>query len=239
MKKQFLMIATATLLASPLFAQLLEINAKGSGKSTWILNKNISDAGADQDSDLGWGYNYGGGLTFYFTKSLGVGADVMFNQYNAAFKGTFGAPLNFSYTSKITLNTLDIPVMFKIKGEESGGFLELGAQYSMFNSINYHSSIGGINSDRDVKDKFTSSGIEGLLGLGLNIDLNDRLVIQAGLRFEYGLTDIKGVDGLGRNLSDNLMYPLVYSKYQPSHLAAAGFFLGMAYSIGHITKSPG
>ncbi len=235
-KKQLLIAVAAVLLAAPSFAQLLELNAKGSVKSTWILNKNISDDGDEQDSDFGWGYNWGGGFTFYFTKSLGVGADIMLNQHNAAFEGKFGAPLNYSYTSKITFNTLDIPMMFKIKGEESGSFLELGVNYSMFNSVNYHASANGYNSDTDVKDKYTSSSVAGLLGLGINIDLNDRLVIQTGLRFEYGFTDVKGVDGLGRDLSNSLMYPLVYDKYQSSHLVAAGFFLGMAYSIGHVTK---
>lgn len=221
-------------------AQTIEFNAKGSGKSTWLINNNIMDDGDEQDPAAGWGYNYGAGVTFYFTDNLGIGADLLLNKHVAEFKGIF--PSSYTYVSDITLNTIDIPLMFKVQSS-TGGYIELGAQYSTISSVKYTyvgSLLGSpinINTANNVSDKFTSSNISALLGLGMKIKLGDRFAIISGLRFEYGLTDIKGVDAFGNNLSDTnnpLIYPGMYDAYQPTKSASASLFLGLSFTIGNV-----
>lgn len=232
MKKKGVLLGIAAILGltRPAFCQTFELDIKGTGNSTWMLNSNISNAGSEQNPDPGWGYNYGAGLTFYFSKIVGVGADLLINQHAIRYDGTL--PLNDTYESYVKLRTTDIPIMVKFLNS-TGGFLELGGVYSTVKTASYKFT-GSISASSDVKNRFISPYYSVIFGMGTHFHLSKRLAITTGLRVIYSVTDIKGVDGLGRDLSDNLLYPSVYKTYAASHLLAGGLYLGMSYSIGKI-----
>jgi hypothetical protein len=216
------------------YAQTVEIDAKGMFKSTWLANVNVSNAGATQDFALGWGYNYGAGVTFYFNSMLGIGIDGLINSHTANYKGIIndnnGKQIG-DYTSSVTLNSLDIPVLFKIKNK-GGGFLELGAAYCVENSATYSASgtqsNASFTSTSNVDQYYAKTNIVGVLGLGIKIKFSDRLSMKTGLRFEYGFTDLKGLDAMGRDLTDSMLYP----TYKPTNSVAGGIMLGLTYTLG-------
>lgn len=215
-------------------AQTVEIDAKGSFKSTWLANQNVSDAGSTQDFALGWGYNYGAGVTFYFNSTIGVGIDGLLNSHTANYKGVTNDATGKQigdYTSSVTLNSLDIPVLFKLKNK-GGGFLELGAAYCVINSAIYsnNGTISSVsyNSTNNVDQYYAKSNFVGVFGLGIKIKFTDRLSMKTGLRLEYGFTDLKGLDAMGRDLTDSMIYP----KYRPTNSVAGGILLGLTYTLG-------
>ena len=61
------------------------------------------------------------------------------------------------------------------------------------------------------------------------------LGIIFGLRLQYGIKDAKGVDALGRSLSNSLIYP----EYNKTRAAAAGFTFGLMYTIDTKEKESG
>src|SRR6266404_901009 len=121
MKKKILTLTLLAFTALAMQAQNFEVGVKGSYKSTWLFNKNISDKGATQDYAAGWGYNYGLGFNYYFNDRFGVGADVLLNTHTGHYTGTDDS--THSYTSWATIQSLDIPVMFKMRSD-NGGYIE-------------------------------------------------------------------------------------------------------------------
>ena len=61
MKTKILLFILALICSiSTTFSQFaIDVEAKGSANSTWLLNKNISDLGASQNYAMGWGSTYG------------------------------------------------------------------------------------------------------------------------------------------------------------------------------------
>lgn len=213
--------------------QSLELNVKGTGNTTWLFNPNISNDGDEQDLDIGWGFNYGGGITFYINKHIGVGADLLLNQHACRFTGKFPAPLSSNFSSSSVLKSTNIPLMIKLRSN-TGGFFELGVQFSSLKSANYTIKWDGNSRSSDVKITYPSSWLSAVLGMGANIKMSDRASVLAGIRFIYSIDDVEGVDAYGRDLGNALYYPLIYDKYKPSHLFSGGLFLGFAFTIGKV-----
>ena len=90
------------------FSQLsVDVQGKGLGNSTWLLNKNISDMGATQDYTLAWGSSYGVAANAYFGMT-GLGIEFLYNTHNASFTGAYSVNdvSTGSYTSNIKLQTI-------------------------------------------------------------------------------------------------------------------------------------
>lgn len=221
-----------------LFSQTLYLEGKGGFKSTWLLNKNVSDDGSEQDYAAGWGNHYGLGASMYFNKSIGIGVDLLMNTHTGAYSGEFDST---DYTSHTRLKSFDIPLMLKLKSEQ-GGFLEFGVQYSSISSAKYsydmnvtlpNGQIASSDSTLNVDTSFVSSNVSLVFGLGIQIKFTDRIGLKTGFRFEYGLTDLEGVDAFGRDLK-NFTYSSVteYESYQKTHSASGSFMLGIYFMLG-------
>ena len=235
MKKTIPLFLISALFSTLMTAQQLEISARGSYKSTWLFNKNISDLGAKQDYAAGWGYNYGLGVTIYFNEKIGIGVDALLNDHSGNYTGELDS--NRTYTSNVKLNSLDIPLLFKLKSS-TGAFLEVGPQLGMisaakydFNQSYYNSGTGTtINNDTSfaVDGKYATTNLSAVLGFGINIKLVSHLSLKTGIRLEYGILDLKGVDALGQDVNDAVLYP---NKYGTSS-AAGGLFLCLTWRFG-------
>jgi hypothetical protein len=212
-----------------------ELQAKGSYNSTWLLNKNISDADASQNYANAWGYNYGLGFNAYFG-NIGVGIEGLMGNHVGGYSGVIetkdsaGVLLSKeNYRSKVTLNVIQIPLFFKLRSE-FGAYLEVGPQFNMVSSANYNRTGTGLNADTAVTTYYSSSYISAALGFGFKFKFGDGpLSLDAGLRLNYGLTDLKGVDGLGRDLSNAIFY----KKAEPTNAAAGGIVVALTYQLNH------
>lgn len=227
--KRCLLFIAALIVSSYGFAQGLELSAKGSYRSTWLFNDTLSKQGASQDYDMGWGYNYGLGATFYFTKSIGVEVNGLLGKFNGNYQGVVDSIGN--YTSQVSLNTLDIPLLFKLRTKSGSGYIEIGPQYSLIEKAYYDLSGDSITvSNRDVTSLYSESNLSVLFGMGINIELAKRIDLTTGIRLEYGLDNLKGVDAVGDAFVD-------FFKYQGpgrTYTAAGGLFFGVTYKLGKV-----
>lgn len=228
MKKALLIIAML-FMSSYGFSQGLELSAKGSYRSTWIFNDTLSKQGDSQDYDLGWGYNYGLGATYYFTKSIGVEVNGLLGKFNGNYQGIVDSI--GEYTSQVSLNTLDIPLLLKLRTKSGSGYIEIGPQYSLIQEAHYELTGDSLSvSNRNVTSQYSESNLSVLLGMGINIDLSKRLDLTTGIRLEYGLEDIKGVDAVGDAFIDFFKYKGPGRTYT----AAGGLFFGVTYKLGNV-----
>jgi hypothetical protein len=214
----------------------IEIHVKGGANSTWLFNKNVSNAGNEQDYAAGWGFNYGVGLNMYFG-NVGFGVEGLLANHRAAYAGALeikdaGGVVTGTnnYSSNVNLKVTQIPVMFKWKSE-IGGYLEIGPQYNIISSAMYHySDDAGTTTDTAVTSAFSKSFFSAVLGFGFKIPIaKSRVSVLGGLRLQYSLSDLKGVDGLGRELINPFAYPKGPEKTAG---ASGGLMLGIVYTLG-------
>lgn len=210
-----------------------EIQAKGLGNSTWLFNSNISDLGDEQDYANGIGINYGLGFNAYFGK-LGIGIEGLMGNHIGSYAGTLefkdstGAVVNkIDYTSSVNLKTIQIPLMFKLKSDIL--YFELGPQYNLISSAVYKRSGDGIEADTAVTTNYASSFISALVGFGAKIKFGESpLSMNIGLRFQYSFTDLEGVDALGNDLGNSILY----KDYANTSAASGGVVIGLTYQLG-------
>ncbi|MFL5763642.1 MAG: porin family protein [Bacteroidia bacterium] len=207
----------------------IEIHGKGLANSTFLFNKNVSDAGDEMDYAAGWGFNYGLGFSMYFGK-VGFGVEGLMGNHRGAYAGTQAN--GDDYSSNVNLKITQVPVFFKLKSE-TGGFLEIGPQYNLVNEATYHFTTTGQTVDSAMTDYYAKSYFSAVLGAGFKIPVaKSRFSFTAGIRFQYSLTDLKGVDAMGIRFID----PFKYKTPQRTDAATAGFMLGVCYTIGEKKK---
>ena len=88
----------------------------------------------------------------------------------------------------------------------------------------------------DVSSAFAKNYFCAVLSFGNNIRLSRSLFFNINLRFSYDITDMKGVDALGQDLSNSALYSGAnpfYAKNEPTNAVSASFGVGLIYRIGH------
>jgi hypothetical protein len=203
-------------------AQNLEIGLMGGGKSTWLFNKNISDDGDEQDYAAGWGYSFGFTAANYFNGTVGMELDFLYTSHAGNYTGVIDS--GKSYDSNVRLTMYDFPLLFKARGE-SGGFFEIGPEFTIVSKAIYNSTGRIFVQDSSMTDYYSSNNISVVMGFGIDVDVNPRWAIRTGLRFEWGLKDLKGIDGMGNALNN----PFLYKEQNPTNLAAGALYLGVTY----------
>ena len=114
------------------------IQAKGIVNSTFIVNNAvISDK--NQSNAFALGGNGGIGASIIYDNTVGASVDVLFGTHTANYSGKYNVgPIESSYTSKVKLTTVQIPILFRLDSEE--GYLEIGPQLNVITSANYSSN---------------------------------------------------------------------------------------------------
>lgn len=231
--KTLLFIIALTCGISTTFSQFaIDVQAKGSANSTWLLNKNISDLDASQDYAMGWGSTYGIAGNVY-AGIIGVGIELNYATHNGAYEGVIsagGVTLD-TYNSSVKLKALQIPLLLKFQSE-GGSYIELGPQLTNISSATYNRSgtipvVGTYENDpKDVSDQYSGTYISGVLGFGAKIPLGETLPlgILIGVRLQYSFGDIMGVDAYGSSLES-------YSTAEPTQAVSGGIIIGAAYTI--------
>jgi hypothetical protein len=224
-------------LTQSFFSQLsVDVQGKGLGNSTWLLNKNISDMGATQDYALAWGSSYGVAANAYFGMT-GLGIEFLYNTHNASFTGAYSVNdvSTGSYTSNIKLQTIQIPLLLKFQSAK-GAYIELGPQMTNISSAQFDRSgeiIGvNFNESKDVTDEYTSSYISGVLGFGSKIALSDLpLGLLLGVRIQYSFGDMMGVDGEGYSLGSSDNPSFFHPTHEPTQAISGGIVFGITYTV--------
>lgn len=214
-----------------LFAQTKQasftVGVMGMGKNTWLFNNNIFDRpNSEQEVEASMGTSFGLNMSLYFTQNVGIGVDVLYATHNQKFNGTTDILTKTPYTSKVHFSCIDIPVYLRLS-TNGGAYFELGSYFSMITSASYsqESSLSLFNGSKDIKAFTSGFNAAPLLGLGIDINLTDNLILSPGLRFSYGLSDVAGVDGQGVELTNTIRYP----TYEKTHTLSGGLLVGLVY----------
>ncbi|MCB0396745.1 MAG: PorT family protein [Flavobacteriales bacterium] len=233
MKKHLLIALTviSSIPALPAFAQprssgSFNVGPIATARSTWFLNKNTSDADeTEQAYEPSFGYGYGVNLGSYFNDNFGIELDIFMASYMQKYKG--GASYTLQYHSKTAVKAVDLPLVAVVKAN-SGSYFEIGGMYSLVNKANFTMSFDStkitLHDNTNVKTSFNKNNISAVIGFGMEGNLGDQLLLTAGFRFTFGLSDFQGVDALG----------IPYSKYTDAyttHTATGGIHLALKYMI--------
>ena len=148
-------------------------------------------------------------------------------QYFALNQKYAGKTNNVLWESKVGLSGIQIPVYGKFM-TNSGAFVEVGWQFAFVTAAKYSrnsisTSESGANAD--VKESFTKVIYSPHIGLGVDWFLNDTWAITTGVRFHYGINDMKGVDGYMRDVNNDPIYP----DPKPTNALSGGIVLGVRY----------
>ena len=206
--------------------------------SSWLFSKavqTLDDGVSDQKFSFGW--SAGGSFEYRFNELIAVGLDLQYFSYHQKYEGSLDTQSRF-YESDVRFNGLNLPVYAKIMAN-NGAFVELGWQFGFLLGARHNmtSAQGGqLVNNADVAEHFGGTILSPHLGLGFDFMLSDEIMITFGIRANYGINDVKGVDGLGNPISE---YPR-FGTYSispdtatpsPNHVFAAGLFLGVRYAF--------
>lgn len=167
-------------------AQRVSLGGKLAFNNTAVYNKNIYD---QVDYVKSNGYSYGAQLNLMFTKKWGITTDILLANQNQKYTlvdatNTFNGETKFTY--------LDIPVLLKRKNR-IGIYTEVGPMISILTSANetVFNSDGSLNyNDKNFKNDFNNFGLSAVGGLGWDIKLSKRLMINIEGRLGYMFSDV-------------------------------------------------
>lgn len=212
-------------------AQGLQVGVKGAVNSTWLFNEHVSGAPSKEQNYIpSFGQTYGLSGAIFFSKNIGVEMNLFYATHRQKYSND-----DIDFESETTLNQVNVPMMLKIRSS-TGAYFEIGVAYNILTSAEYSLEVDSFSIPvRDIEPLMANSSIDAMFGIGVDINLFAGLSLTTALRFTYSLTDLKGVDAFGGDLSNaNWLNAIYDGNYEDTHAASAGFLLGLTYSIGKI-----
>lgn len=219
----------------------------GGVSTTWLINNNTFNAGEEVNVNTTFGGNLGISSLYSFNNATGVSIALVYSGHNQSFKGEISPEISFE--SKIKLNYLDMPLLFRLQSKK-GSYFELGPQFSILinASEDFSSSSGsGMNREdyknKDFKENFDNINIAAILGFGFDFDASEVIMVSTGLRFGYSFTDVtkefSETEMALLETANQLSYTSILShraennifKYEPTTRFFGGLRVGVSYRL--------
>jgi hypothetical protein len=211
MKRIFLVLGLVAAITSA-EAQKLRVGIEGAYNSTWLFNKNVSDAGEDLDYVSTFGYQAGAIVIYDFKQGLGISTGVLMGTVNQKYTN-FKNNAALKFESQTMLTYIDVPLLLRITSAK-GPYFEIGPQFSFISKAESEIETTTV----DIKDNVNSVNISAQIGFGYDIKASEKLTINLGVRFGYGLTDA-------------LKEPDNAVGYEKTNTAVGGFRVGLTYAL--------
>ncbi len=175
-----------------------DIALTGSGGGSMLTSKNMFKDTKTVSSSPAFCYGFGGKFGINFTECH----ELAFNAEYYSRNQKYGVTLDSTkFDKSLSLKGLDLALLYRYRGPESSGYVEIGPQLSLIRSASQ--TVDG--NETDVAGQFQPNYFSGVLGFGSNIIVANAFTWTAGLRFTTCLTDMISPDG-GRG--ENISYPL-------------------------------
>jgi outer membrane protein W len=209
------------------------IGAGGTVLNTWVTSQNnFGYPDMDYSTTMGGAGNINFG--YDFNKHIGLKLEIGYAKLGQNSKDKIDSN---SYTRKVKLYYLQIPVLFKYKtgGEVARFYLLVGPQFGLLlnakqeflkNSdpddriVHNLQNIPHIISEETITDRYNSLDISARLDAGFDFTVVKNLVLNTGLSFNYGFLDINKTDWQIKDSSGN---------YKASNNIYVGLNLGLVY----------
>jgi hypothetical protein len=220
----------------------IRLGVKGSYMSTWLFNKNVSDAGDDLNYAPAYSGAFGVQAIYMFSDAYGISVDLNYAGQNSKYEDSDSK----NYLTELKLRYIDLPVLFRVSSEK-GPYFEIGPQFSFLagakESFTNKLDASDNYSDKDYKDNFAGFGLSAVLGFGVDIKLTDMINLTTGLRFGYMFSDATNEytaeEALEAGLNDQLSFVAASSHinsddkfdYAKSNRIFGGLQLGLQFNL--------
>lgn len=217
--------------------QQIEVGAVVALNSTWMFNSavgKLDDGVSDLEFTFGW--SVAGSGAYRFNELIAVGLAVDYFNAGQKYSGLIGAA-STPYESKVSLTGVNLPIYAKIMSK-GGAYVEIGWQFGFITGARYTRTgtvVGANVEGEDVSSTYSSVALSPHLAFGVDFTLSDEFIITAGIRANYSVNNIGGVDGLGNEIANypntNPDTPISPNDTPPGNtgLLSAGIFLGARY----------
>ncbi|MCD4747371.1 MAG: PorT family protein [Bacteroidales bacterium] len=239
MKKLFLLLIVSSLFfTTNAFAQKskqLNIGLGGAFTNTWIVHQNFY---GEPEVDYAPKFSYGAifSLGYDFTEQIALRIEAGYSAQGQKYDGKQNSQ---SVKRDIKLNYLNIPLFFKysfgtgltkfrfMAGPQLSILLSAEQDYTRDGQVTgkMMPDVNNINFQTDatdIKNRFESTDFGFALDIGADIYLSKEFYINAGLRGNYGFSDINAPDYRIENID---------GVYEPSHNLFGGIYVGINYLI--------
>lgn len=259
--RTILAMCALSLSTSPVLAQKgLELGIVGSIHTSSLINS--TDQAAGEELNYKNYVHTGAGFTagYTFSKHFGVETGVMYSKQgqgytgqvqnipttdNGIFCNTVQAlaayneiPFTGTYSAGVDLTCMKIPLLLKFTGNNTKkAYLSTftGAQLNLLTSASYqvnNKAASFAPLGVQTIDAYNKTTIDAVFGLGMGVHLSDHLLLNAHLRFDYGLGD---VENKSKTVSVGPTTANYYGYSRAStHNATGGLMLGLSYKFGKI-----
>ena len=225
--KKNLLIACVILLASQFsYSQELwfDAGAKGSWGATFLYNQNlVNDANYSQQ--ISTGYSFGGKFGFNFGYVHGITLDAMYAQNSQLYNIKEG----FSNVNDLTVdwNTIDLYVLYR--HYRTINYFEIGPKFSLMNIARNN----GVETTQFYAKNYPSA----VLGFGWYVFGREAFTATAGIRVEYGLTDLINADGKAAGYPANPVTSTAFDPYYNTNPLIAELVFEINWGIGYFAKT--
>ena len=207
-------------------AQLwMEIGPKATFGPSGYFNSTLAND-SKHDYSLNLAYSYGAALGLNIGDRHGLNFEALTGTYFQDL--TFRPNTGTSIRNSLEWEVVDLYALYRYY-PESGMYLEVGPKYTLINEISQTSGIDPV----PVEGQYEDSYLSGVLGIGAFLSGSEALVFKAGLRAEYGISDLVTAYGMANG------FPSI-----DSDLADQGdtvpfrisFGLELSFGVGGIAK---
>lgn len=232
--KKILLLFFSFLFSLSCFAQSHQINrwvvvgVRGSFNSTWLLNQNqLNDKGIKYKTS--WGGSGGVMIGAHYSQ---WGAVFVEGLYSAHSQKISSAIDSIDWSARTDLTYYELPVLLRFEPSEFK-YIEAGIKFSTLANAKGTSSLLNY-SNQNIKNSFDKSNLALVFGWGGAIWGDGGGLVNLGLRFTYGLSDIISKSGGRGNdyyaLSDGIA--ATPKSYKPTNTATVGFHLTYDFDMG-------
>lgn len=247
MKKVVLIFAFISVVFAAVAQEGLSFGLHYAANSTWLINKQVFDEGMEMNVAPSFGGYFGiiAGYTVSdnFGVELNINSNTLSQAYLGEIKNWYDEEEFNVYTAVTTMKTLDIPILAKF-GKDV--YFEIGPLVQFVNKATYSRTFEETNifdwgryyertynysnvSDFGVKSEFKNMGFGAAFGFGANINIiEDVLKLSIGARFNYIITDMEGINGLGLTKDSNYIPDDRKESFKTNPLYG-GLKLGLVY----------
>lgn len=227
MRKNALLLVMLTFsVAQVLPAQIwVEAGVKANMGPSGYYNAFIAGDG-QHDYTMNLAFSYGGVIGLNVADFHGLNLEVLAGTYfQDIIYRPEGAP---QLRNNLEWDVLDFLALYRYY-PRSGMYLELGPKYTLVQALSQTSGPTVLATDGAYEDAYFS----GVAGIGAFLAGSEVMVIKAGLRFEYGLTDFVTADGIAAGYPSVASGNLMQGRTTPFRVS---FGMEMSFGLGGIAQ---
>jgi hypothetical protein len=226
MKKAILIILLGLIGFFQTSAQEMWFDAgiKGSWGPTFLYNESlVNDANYSQQ--ISNGYSFGGKFAFNFGYIHGISIDAMYSQNSQDYNIKEG----FSDITDLSVDwkTIDLYVLYRLY--RTINYFEIGPKFSLMNIVR--------NNNVETTQFYAENYPSAVIGFGWYVFGRETFTATAGIRVEYGLSDIINTDGKALGYPANPAATTAFDPYNSTNPLIAQLVFEINWGLGYFAKT--